>query len=208
MGAQTASLHGHELAYVDSGAGPTILFIHGLLGSNRNWSHLCRRSWRRAIGWSCPTSSATGPPTSRLGTTRSALTPRRSATCWTGSVSTTVTLVGHSLGGGIALQFCYLFPERVDRLVLVSSGGLGRSVSPLLRAAALPGAELVLPLIASRWVRERLEGLGAAMGGLGWHPPADVKGGLAADSPRSATPTAAGPSSPPRERSSTPADRR
>ena len=55
------------------------------------------------------------------------------------------TIVGHSLGGGVAMQFAYQFPERCERLVLVSSGGLGREVHPLLRAAALPGAEAVLP---------------------------------------------------------------
>ena len=49
------------------------------------------------------------------------------------------TIVGHSLGGGIAMQFAYQFPERCERLVLVSSGGLGREVHPLLRAATLPG---------------------------------------------------------------------
>jgi pimeloyl-ACP methyl ester carboxylesterase len=56
--------------------------------------------------------------------------------------------VGHSLGGGIALQFAYEYPVFAERLVVVSSGGLGREVHPLLRAATLPGAELVLPLIA------------------------------------------------------------
>ncbi|HEV7804677.1 MAG TPA: alpha/beta fold hydrolase, partial [Solirubrobacteraceae bacterium] len=59
------------------------------------------------------------------------------------------TIVGHSLGGGIAMQFAYQFPERVERLVLVSSGGLGREVTGVLRAATLPGSELVLPLLAS-----------------------------------------------------------
>ena len=59
------------------------------------------------------------------------------------------TIAGHSLGGGIAMQMAYQFPERVERLVLVSSGGLGRQVTPVLRAVALPGAELVLPLLAS-----------------------------------------------------------
>jgi pimeloyl-ACP methyl ester carboxylesterase len=54
------------------------------------------------------------------------------------------TIVGHSLGGGIALQFAYQFPERCERLVLVSSGGLGPELSAGLRAATLPGAELVL----------------------------------------------------------------
>jgi pimeloyl-ACP methyl ester carboxylesterase len=71
------------------------------------------------------------------------------------------TIAGHSLGGGIAMQMAYQFPERVDRLVLVSSGGLGRQVTPLLRAAALPGAELVLPLLAS----EPLVNAGAQVAG-------------------------------------------
>jgi pimeloyl-ACP methyl ester carboxylesterase len=79
-----------------------------------------------------------------------------------------VTLVGHSFGGGIAMQFCYLFPERVERLVLVSSGGLGRDVSPVLRAATLPGAEWVLPVIASGWVRGRVEAAGRMLNGTGW----------------------------------------
>ena len=54
------------------------------------------------------------------------------------------TVVGHSLGGGIALQFAYQFPERCERLALVGSGGLGPELSAGLRAATLPGAELVL----------------------------------------------------------------
>jgi pimeloyl-ACP methyl ester carboxylesterase len=60
------------------------------------------------------------------------------------------TIVGHSLGGGVAMQFAYQFPERAERLALVSSGGLGRDVHVMLRAATLPGSEWVLPLLASR----------------------------------------------------------
>ncbi len=63
------------------------------------------------------------------------------------------TVIGHSLGGGVAMQYAYLFPHLVERLALVSSGGLGRGVSPLLTAATLPGAELVVPLLAARHVR-------------------------------------------------------
>ena len=59
------------------------------------------------------------------------------------------TIVGHSLGGGIAMQFAYQFIERCERLVLVSSGGLGREVHPLLRAATLPGAEAILPWLST-----------------------------------------------------------
>jgi pimeloyl-ACP methyl ester carboxylesterase len=58
------------------------------------------------------------------------------------------TVVGHSFGGGIAMQFAYLFPEYLERMALIASGGLGREVHPLLRAAVLPGSEWVLPLLA------------------------------------------------------------
>lgn len=64
-----------------------------------------------------------------------------------------VVVVGHSLGGGIAMELAYLFPERVSALVLVSSGGLGSELSPALRAATLPGSEWILPLIGSDWAR-------------------------------------------------------
>src|SRR2546423_3469672 len=67
------------------------------------------------------------------------------------------TIVGHSLGGGVAMQFFYQFPQRTERLVLVSSGGLGREVSPLLRAAALPGASGLLAVMAHRGVVAALE---------------------------------------------------
>ena len=56
------------------------------------------------------------------------------------------SIVGHSLGGGVAMQFFYQFPQRVERLVLISSGGLGHEVSPALRTAALPGMSLLLSL--------------------------------------------------------------
>jgi pimeloyl-ACP methyl ester carboxylesterase len=85
-----------------------------------------------------------------------------------------VTVVGHSLGGGIAMQFAYQFPERTERLVLVSSGGLGREVHFLLRAASLPGADYVLPALTS----QRLVDLGRDVGGLlarvGLRPAGDI----------------------------------
>lgn len=70
------------------------------------------------------------------------------------------TVVGHSLGGGVAMQFSYEYPPFSERLVLVSSGGLGREVHMLLRAATLPGSEVVLPLIA----HARLHGIAALVG--------------------------------------------
>lgn len=74
------------------------------------------------------------------------------------------TVVGHSLGGGVAMQFSYEYPPFAERLVLVSSGGLGREVHLLLRAATLPGSEIVLPWIA----HQRLHGVASFLGhGLG-----------------------------------------
>ena len=169
----TAMLSGHEFAYLDSGEGPALLFIHGLTGSQRNWAHLVEAlehdhrvlapdlfghgASAKAMGdYSLGAHAATlRDLLDRLGIDR-------------------VTLVGHSFGGGIAMQFCYLFPERVERLVLVSSGGLGRDVSPLLRAATVPGAEWVLPLIASSWVRGRVEAAGRILTRGGWRASPEV----------------------------------
>ncbi len=174
MSAQTAKLHGHDLAYVDRGTGPAVLFIHGLLGTNQNWTHLvsCLEAAHRVLLPDLFGHGASDKPMGDYSLGAHAATLRD---LLDELEIERVTLVGHSLGGGIALQFCYLFPERVDRLVLVASGGLGRAVSPVLRAATLPGAELVIPVLASEWVRGRVERLGAAMGRLGWQAPADIR---------------------------------
>ena len=171
--ASVATLGGHELSYIDTGQGSAILFIHGLLGSHDNWTHLVDRldTDHRVLIPDLFGHGASAKPVGdySLGSHAAIL---RDLIDRLGIDR--VTLVGHSLGGGIAMQFCYLFPERVEALVLVSTGGLGRTVSPLLRSATLPGAELVLPVIASSWVRERVETVGRAVRGLGWRPSADT----------------------------------
>ena len=77
-----------------------------------------------------------------------------------------VTVVGHSLGGGIAMTFAYHYPERVDGLVLISSGGLGRRVSPALRAATLPGSGAVMRTVGARPVVAAGRGLAAVLATL------------------------------------------
>ena len=91
-----------------------------------------------------------------------------------------VTVVGHSLGGGIAMQFAYQFPERAERLVLVSSGGLGRDVHLLLRAASLPGSDYRAAgahLAAAG--RAAARGLGGLLGDVGLRPSARRRGARA-----------------------------
>jgi pimeloyl-ACP methyl ester carboxylesterase len=76
-------------------------------------------------------------------------------------------VVGHSLGGGVAMQFAYEYPPFAARLVLVASGGLGREVHPVLRAATLPGSEFVLPWIAHERVHRVAAVIGRALDLLG-----------------------------------------
>lgn len=64
-----------------------------------------------------------------------------------------VTVVGHSLGGGIAMQFAYQYPERTERLVLVSTGGLGPEVTPVIRMLTVPGAGALLAAVTVRPLR-------------------------------------------------------
>ena len=81
------------------------------------------------------------------------------------------TLVGHSLGGGVAMQFIYQHPEYCQRLILVSSGGLGPDVGWILRLLAAPGAEFVLPVIAPKMVLSVGNRMGAWLGAAGLGSP-------------------------------------
>jgi pimeloyl-ACP methyl ester carboxylesterase len=160
-------LNGHEFWYLDSGEGPAVLFIHGLTSSHRNWAHLVDKlnTDYRVLA---PDLFGHGASDKMMGNYSLGVHAATLRDLLDRLKIDRVTLVGHSFGGGIAMEFCYLFPERVDRLVLVSSGGLGRSVSPLLRAATVPGAGWLLPLIASGWVRRRVEAAGRALTSAGW----------------------------------------
>ncbi|HST47488.1 alpha/beta fold hydrolase [Jatrophihabitans sp.] len=170
---RTLQLHGQPLSYADVGAGPAVLFVHGLLGSHRHWAQLMHAlaADRRLIAPDLFGHGASAKPIGDYSLGAHAATLRD---LLDRLGVDRVTLVGHSLGGGIAMQFCYLFPDRVDRLVLVSSGGLGRELSPLLRAAALPGAELVLPVIASGWLHRQAASVAAGLSRLGIRPGTDL----------------------------------
>jgi pimeloyl-ACP methyl ester carboxylesterase len=73
------------------------------------------------------------------------------------------------------MQFAYQFPDRAERLVLVDSGGLGREVHLLLRSAALPGAEFVLPLLAAEPLRDAGAAVGRWIGRVGLRPGTDLE---------------------------------
>jgi pimeloyl-ACP methyl ester carboxylesterase len=144
---QTLTLHGHSIRYVQRGSGPVLLLIHGMAGALDTWRSvvepLARHATVLAVDLPGHGSSSPGGGDYSLGSLATFL---RDVVLALGHER--VTLVGHSLGGGIAMQFSYQFPEMTERLVLVSSGGLGLEVNPVLRAASLPGADLFLSLTA------------------------------------------------------------
>jgi pimeloyl-ACP methyl ester carboxylesterase len=143
---QRLRLHGHEVEYAMAGSGPALLLVHGITSSLRTWSKVLPKlaEHHTVIAPDLLGHGASAKPRGdySLGSFASGLRDIMIALD-----VPTATVVGHSMGGGIAMQLSYQFPERVERLVLVNSGGLGREVSLLLRAATLPGADLVLPLL-------------------------------------------------------------
>ena len=133
-----------DLAFTMAGTAPAVLLlVHGLGGSRQTWRHLIPALARThtVIAPDLPGHGESDPPAGdySLGAHACAM---RDLLLALGHRRT--SLVGHSLGGGVALQTAYQFPERTDRLMLISSGGLGTEVAPMLRAATLPGAETVV----------------------------------------------------------------
>ncbi|MET7518204.1 alpha/beta hydrolase [Streptomyces sp. NPDC005356] len=141
-----STVHGYRRAYRIAGEGPVVLLIHGVGANSAHWEDCFEPLARRH--------TVIAPDL--LGHGHSAK-PRAdySVAAYANGLRDLlgvlgierVTLVGHSFGGGVAMQFAYQFPERVDRLVLISTGGVGRQVTPVLRAATLPGAGLALGLL-------------------------------------------------------------
>ena len=131
-------LHGRSVTYAEAGDGPVVVLIHGMGGGGATWRNVIEPLAQRhtVIIPNLP-----GHGGSALGGDYSP-----------GGLASGVhdlllhlgyqraTLGGHSHGGGIALQFAYQYPDVVERLVLVSSGGLGSEVNPFPRLASLPGA--------------------------------------------------------------------
>jgi len=142
------TLHGHRISYRTGGRGPLLVLLHGIAGSSATWEDvMLRLSEHHTV--IAPDLLGHGESSKPRGD--------YSLGAYANGVRDLLgalghergTIIGHSLGGGVAMQFAYQFPERCERLVLVSSGGLGREVHPLLRAAALPGAEAVLPWLCT-----------------------------------------------------------
>ena len=164
------ALHGRRAVYRIAGSGPPVVLIHGMLNSSSHWQsvalELARDHTVLAPDLIGHGDSAAPRGDYSLGAHAASIRDLMAAIG-----IDRASIVGHSLGGGVAMQFFYQFPQRVERLALVSSGGLGHEVSPLLRTAALPGISPLLALTiqprllaaisdAGRRMRERAVGAG------------------------------------------------
>jgi pimeloyl-ACP methyl ester carboxylesterase len=157
----SAIVHGHRRAFAIAGDGPPLLLLHGI-GSNR-------RTWSPVLPVLARHFTVIAPDLLGHGDSDK---PRADYSL--GGFANgmrdllgvlgmeRVTVVGHSFGGGVAMQFAYQFPERTERVVLEASGGLGREVTPVLRALTLPGARQLLAVLDTapgRFQLRLLEGL-------------------------------------------------
>ncbi|MEC3978417.1 alpha/beta fold hydrolase [Amycolatopsis sp. H20-H5] len=177
LNARTLTLHGHEIHLTEyvpevppADEADVVLLLHGIAGSGHTWQPLLEHFERHGFGHRVLAPDmlghgGSGTPRADYGLGALA-TLARDVLAVEGHRHATV--VGHSLGGGIAMQFAYQFPEMCGRLVLVDSGGLGPEVSPVLRATALPGANVTLALTVNRVtlaVARSAAALGRRLGG-------------------------------------------
>jgi pimeloyl-ACP methyl ester carboxylesterase len=167
------TLHGHRVAYRSAGSGPAIVLVHGITSTSATWErvmpYLATRFTVIAPDLLGHGQSAKPRGDYSLGAYASGV---RDLMVTLGHES--ATFVGHSLGGGVVMQLAYQFPERCERLVLVDSGGLGREVNLLLRAATLPLSEVVLPLLASSPLLDVGRAVGRLFERVGLHAGTDV----------------------------------
>lgn len=176
---EVAHLHGRTVAYREQqGAGVPILLVHGIGSSADTWQpvfdQLCEQG-APVIAVDLPGHGESSKERGdySLGATASTL---RDLLDLLGHER--VHLVGHSLGGGISLQFAYQFPERIDRLVLASSGGLGEETFIGLRAAALPGSSIALKVAINRRTIAGAARAGRLLSRVGFEPHALSSGAL------------------------------
>lgn len=147
------TLDGDRIVYRTAGEGPVLLLVHGLAGSSVTWRYVMP-ALARYFTVLAPDLLGQGQSDKPRGeySLGAHVNTLRDLMDVLGHGRATV--IGQSLGGGVAMQFAYQFPERCERLVLVDSGGLGREVTFYLRMLTVPGFEDVFPLFCTPRLRD------------------------------------------------------
>ncbi|MGQ0463771.1 MAG: alpha/beta fold hydrolase [Sporichthyaceae bacterium] len=135
-----------------AGSGPAVLLVHGIGDSSQTWRHLIPELAKNhtVIAPDLLGHGQSDRPRADYSVAAYACGMRDLLSVLE---IETASVVGHSLGGGVAMQFAYQFPERCERLVLVATGGAGRRTNLFLKAAAVPGAGTMLPILTTPTVR-------------------------------------------------------
>jgi pimeloyl-ACP methyl ester carboxylesterase len=170
-------IHGHRVCFRLAGQGPLIVLIHGITGRSEQWVPVIELL-RERFTVLAPDMLGHGESAKPRGDYSLGAYAAGIRDILVGLDAEPATIVGHSLGGGIAMQLAYQHPEQCGRLVLMCSGGISRDVHPILRAASLPGSEIVLPLITHPRLLRVGQAFGRALGGLGLQAGPDVAEGL------------------------------
>ena len=160
------TIHGHRVGFRTAGDGPVVVLVHGMAGSSVTWRHVAPVLAQRftVVAPDLLGHGESAKPRSDYSVSAHANFLRDVLTALGHEHA---TVVGQSFGGGVAMQFAYQFPEQCERLVLVSSGGLGREVSWLLRGLSVPGVEHVFPLVCSPALRDGISRFAGMLGRLG-----------------------------------------
>ncbi len=160
---QFRTIHGYRRAFRIAGSGPVILLIHGIADNSSTWSPVHAKLAQRF--------TVIAPDLLGHGQSDKPRADYSAAAYANGMRDLLsvldierVTVVGHSLGGGVAMQFAYQFPQLVDRLVLVSTGGVTKDVHFALRWASLPMGGEALALLRLPMVLPTMQIVGRALG--------------------------------------------
>jgi len=147
------SVHGHKVGYRTAGSGPVVVLVHGMAGSSATWRHVMPALARRCTVVA-PDLLGHGASVGARGEYSVSGHANLLRDLLAALGHEHATLVGQSFGGGVVMQLAYQAPEQCERLVLVSSGGLGREVGLLLRGLSVPGSDLLLPIFCSARLRD------------------------------------------------------
>jgi len=162
---QFSTIHGYRRAYRIAGSGPALLLIHGIGDNSTAWepvhSYLARRF--TVIAPDLLGHGQSDKPRADYSVAAYANGMRDLLSVLDIEKA---TVVGHSLGGGVAMQFAYQFPQLVERLILVGAGGVTKDVNIALRLAALPAGAEALALLRLPFVLPALQTIGRLLGGV------------------------------------------
>jgi pimeloyl-ACP methyl ester carboxylesterase len=165
---QYVTIHGHRRAYVKKGKGPAVLLLHGMACDHTTWSPIIDKLAQQhtVIAPDLLGHGRSDKPRADYSVGGYANGMRDLLTVLG---IDRVTVVGHSLGGGVAMQFAYQYPERTERLALIAPGGMGSEVAPFIRAAALPFFHPAMGLLTLPGIRHLIGGTMRRLNGVD-HP--------------------------------------